>query len=203
MGITFVSFLTLFVVSASFRCHFFQVSRRYIMCAGSLAMGIKERAELGDALVVKSFGHGRGSPRVKLFAPANNTSCPICLPSGSTVLFRNLPVAIQEQNGVGAEARAVMTSPEVDFHTSRNDVFDFGNGHTIELSKLPDDTRLDFVPEDVAVLIEEPGELKAVTTKQPATVAAQIETTDPIGTGLRMLASFVLNARQGEGSLIN
>lgn len=147
------------------------------MCAGSLAMGIKERAELGDALVVKSFGHGRGwypmvYPRVKLFAPANNTSCPICLPSGSTVLFRDLSIAIQQRFGVGAEARATMTGPDVNFGASRDDLFVFSNGSTIKLSELPDNTRLDLVPEDVAVLIEEPGELKAETTKQPATVAA-------------------------------
>ena len=144
------------------------------MCAGSLTMGIKERAELGDALVVKSFEHGRGHPTVKLFAPANNTSCPICLPSGSTVLFRDLSIAIQQRFGVGAEARATMTSPDAIFRASRDDLFVFSNGSTIKLSELPDNTRLDLVPEDVAVLIEEPGELKAATTKQPAMVWPQL-----------------------------
>src|SRR5713101_7296231 len=89
------------------------------MCAGSIAAGIKERAEIGDALILKTFqrGYFRSSPvNLKLFAPVNNPACPVCINFGSTVLFRNLPVNIQQRAGVYVETEAELVSQDVGFH---------------------------------------------------------------------------------------
>src|SRR6266849_2242895 len=59
------------------------------MCAGSIAAGIKERAEVGDALIVKTFQrrHFRSSPvNLKLFAPVNDPACPVCINFGSRLV---------------------------------------------------------------------------------------------------------------------
>lgn len=129
------------------------------MCAGSIAAGIKERAEIGDALIVKTFqrGHFRSSPvNLKLFAPVNNPACPVCINFGSTVLFRNLPVNIQQRAGVYVETEALLVSPDVDFHSARDDVFRFPNNATMKLSELPDGTLLDVIPATVTLPVELP-----------------------------------------------
>jgi hypothetical protein len=123
------------------------------MCAGSIAAGIKERAEIGDALMVKTFQrvHFRGyfrssSINLKLFVSVNNPACPVCINFGSTVLFRNLPVTIQQRAGVYVETEAELVSQDVGFHSARDDVFRFPNNATVKLSELPDGTLLDVIP---------------------------------------------------------
>ena len=150
------------------------------MCAGSIAAGIKERAEIGDALIVKTFqqGHFTRSPvNLKLFAPVNNPACPVCINFGSTVLFRDLPVNIQQRAGVYVETEAELVSPDVDFHSARDDVFRFPNNATVKLSELPDGTLLDVIPARVTLpaalpdweIMEEPS--LVATARRPRAMA--------------------------------
>jgi len=129
------------------------------VCRVNRGGGIKERGEIGDALIVKTFqrGHFRNSPvNLKLFAPVNNPACPVCINFGSTVLFRNLPVNIQQRAGVYVETEAELMSPDVDFHSARDDVFRFPNNATVKLSELPDGTLLDVIPATVTLRAELP-----------------------------------------------
>ncbi len=129
------------------------------MCAGSIAAGIKERAEIGDALIVKTFqrGHFRSSPvSLKLFAPVSNPACPVCINFGSTVLFRNLPVNIQQRAGVYVETEAELVSQDVGFHLVRDDMFRFPNSATVKLSELSDGTLLDVISATMTLPAELP-----------------------------------------------
>jgi hypothetical protein len=129
------------------------------MCAGSVAAGIKEKAGIGDALVVKDFEHviqhhpgfmlSKSKQTFRLFALQGSPESPVCIECGSTVLFRNLPPGIQERAAVSMEAKAVLVNPDVDFHVRRDDVFAFDNGNCVKLSELPQGTKLDVIPATV------------------------------------------------------
>lgn len=130
------------------------------MCAGSIAAGIRTTAQIGDRVVVKTFSRGyfRGEQLVvKLFALADDPSCPVCVSFDSIVLFRNLPQDIQRRVGVGAEARAVLISPDVNFHHSRDDLFRIGKYGSVKLSELPDGTMLEVIPAFVEQPVEMPS----------------------------------------------
>jgi len=155
------------------------------MCAGSVAAGIETKAREGQALMVADFGVM--GHRHRLFAPVANPTCPVCIDFNSTVMFATLPAHFRETNQITLPAKAVMISPDVNFHQSRNDVFVFENGARIQLSQLPVGTNLKVVEADVVfaqrVIAAANAKASRTATPTPQSVRERSDELVPVHVG--------------------
>ena len=102
------------------------------------------QAEINQSLAIRLRLHAGGTLRATNWViPSEQLNrpnpCPVCLPSGATVIFHDLPERFRERFGVSHEAEAVFRMEKR--RGKRVDVFRFKDGPEVRLDQLTNGMR--------------------------------------------------------------
>ncbi len=102
------------------------------MCPESLAHLARGTAEVGDQVVAKDFKHQGSSHTFTMYARTDNPTCPVCLPNGATICFKDPSRRVRRLAEV-TDGPVVATLANGAFYES---TFAFANGATATLSEI-------------------------------------------------------------------